>query len=167
MRSLLTLAACCLFVTFSSAQPRTVADLKRCSPEELHALYLAGTVGDLPQGDLPGQVLHFNDRHFAKARVRMSNLFWKGKWFGSDTYFENLWLGGHRFLGSHHAHGTSWVDGKPALILEYPRRAPMFGNMHDELREIAPGLFLGVIFMKEPCPYHRGYFAIEVPGCCR
>ncbi len=84
---------------------------------------------------------------------------------GSDTYFANRWIGNRRWIGSYYVIGPSWLDGKPAIVLEYPKGTPLFANMHDEIREISPGLYLGTVFMREPCPYLRGFFAIEMP--CR
>jgi hypothetical protein len=46
--------------------------------------------------------------------------------------------------------GASAVDGRPALILDYDlaRNPPWIRKIHDEIREIAPGLFLGPAMWK-------------------
>ena len=37
----------------------------------------------------------------------------------------------------------SWLDGRPCLVMQYAPDAPVFGNVRDELRQIAPGVWLG------------------------
>ena len=62
--------------------------------------------------------------------------------------------------------GVSWHDGNPCLVLDYPSDTPIFGNTRDEIREVAPGLFLARLYETCPRPHFRGYFAIEVQSCC-
>jgi hypothetical protein len=149
---------CCL-------KPRCVADLKRLSVCELADLFTKAEMGHIPCGDLDGQLLCKTDHCLAKMKVWCSNLAWRGKHFGPDNYFINRWIGNRSWLDSCYTVGPAWTDGRPALILEYPPQTPLFGNQHDEIREIAPGLYLGVIFEKGPCPRVLGYFAIEIPKC--
>lgn len=44
----------------------------------------------------------------------------------------------------------SELDGAPALVLDYdlPRNPPWIRKIHDEIREVAPGLFLGPAMWK-------------------
>jgi hypothetical protein len=96
-------------------------------------------------------------------KTRMTNRVWKGKYFEEDGSFTNQWLG-FRALHSHTCEGLSWLDGQPCVILEYPPDTPVFGNTRDEVREIAPGLWLGMWYDREPCPKLRGFFALECPA---
>jgi hypothetical protein len=130
----------------------------------LDDLFKSSDVGNIPVGDLDGQVLYLEDRH-GRLKVWVSNLVWRGKYSGEDAYVSNRWIGNQRRIGAYHVTGPSWVDGRPSIILDYPAGTPIFGNMHDELREIAPGLYLGLMFDGCPCPTFRGYFAIEVRNC--
>jgi hypothetical protein len=148
-----------------------VADLTRLSPVELGDLFLRSDLGNIPVGDLDGQMLYLTDRH-GEFRVWASNLIWRGKYFAEDTYFANRWFCNQRRIGSHYQIGPSWTDGEPAIILEYPKGTPLFENMHDEVREVAPGLYLGVVFDRCPCPKFRGFFAVQTrkcqtPTCCK
>ena len=58
--------------------------------------------------------------------------------------------------------GDSWLDGRPCQVMEYPAGTPLFGNVRDELRELSPGLWLGMYYEREPHPKLRGYFALEL-----
>lgn len=139
--------------------PQSVADLRGCCPAELDEIFRAGKVTHVPIGDLDGQMLYLTDRA-GKFKVNVSNLVWRGKYLGEDNYFSNRWIGQRRWIGSYYVIGPSWVDGAPAIVLEYPRG--VFANLHDEMREIAPGLLLGTVFDRNPVKF-RGYFAVEIP----
>lgn len=178
--SILTLLALTLFVAIAlpghgqpccHPTPQCVADLRKLSSAELAELFTRSELGNIPVGDLKGQMLHLTDKCLPKVKVLTSNLVWRGKYLGPDTYFSNRWIGNRRWIGAYYVIGPSWMDGKPAIILEYPPGTPFFTNLHDELREIAPGLYLGTVFERCPCPSFRGWFAIEIPkckgpGCC-
>lgn len=144
--------------------PRCVADLKKLSRCELDALFAAADMGPIPCGDLDGCVLCLADR-FARLKVFSSNLVWRGKYLDGDNYVSNRWIGHRRRIGACYITGPSWVDGRPALIVEYAPGTPIFANVRDELREVAPGVYLGIMFDRAPCPKFRGYFAIETPKC--
>ena len=40
----------------------------------------------------------------------------------------------------------SWLDGQPCTVLDYSRSSRLFGWIRDEIREVAPGVFLGVVW---------------------
>jgi hypothetical protein len=41
--------------------------------------------------------------------------------------------------------GESWADGRPSLIFDYSR-SRLWPDVRDEVREVAPGLYLGVMY---------------------
>ena len=77
----------------------------------------------------------------------------------------NRWAGGVKAIRSHAVIAPSWADGRPAVVMEYPTGTPVFANTHDELREVAPGLYLGAFYDRCPCPRLRGYFALTIDPC--
>jgi hypothetical protein len=48
--------------------------------------------------------------------------------------------------------------------MEYAPGTPILGNVRDEIREIAPGLYLGRLYERCP-PRFLGYFALEAVSC--
>ena len=40
----------------------------------------------------------------------------------------------------------SWYDGKPCIVLDYSKTSFVAQKIRDEIREIAPGVFLGLVF---------------------
>jgi hypothetical protein len=150
--------------TDRSAAPQSVADLARLNPAELSDVFKGGSIKEFPVGELNGQMLYLTDRLLPVYKVNTANKVWRGKYvgIGEDASFANRWMGNRRWLGSKYVIGPSWLDGQPAIILEYPIGTPMFANLHDEMREVAPGVLLGTVFERNPRKF-RGYFAIEVP----
>jgi hypothetical protein len=151
------------------AQPQqclTLESLQRMSACELATLFDRGELKQSPVGIAKGKLVYLNDWN-AKFRVNMSNAVWRGKRLEEDGYFINRWIGGRERIDSHYVIGPSWVDGRPAVIMEYPPGTKLFWNMHDELREVAPGLFMGPVFERFPCPKWRGFVAFQLDTCCQ
>jgi len=139
--------------------------LQHMSVCELEQLYALAEPGAPPVGCLRGKALVMTGNACPLLSARLGNLAWKGKCFCPDGAFINRWPAGIKALGSCAAPGPSWYDGRPSLIMEYPSETPIFRNVHDEIREVAPGLYLGRLYERCPCRRFLGYFALEVPGC--
>jgi hypothetical protein len=144
--------------------PRCLDALQRLGPCQFAALYARADLGRPLAGVAQGRLLYLTDRN-ARLRVRLANAVWRGKLACEDGAFVNRWIGGVRAIGSHYVVGPSWIDGRPCIIMEYAPGTALFANMHDELREIAPGLYLGPVFERFPCPKFRGWVALQVDVC--
>lgn len=60
--------------------------------------------------------------------------------------------------------GASAVDGNPTVILDYdkPANPPYIRKIHDEIREVSPGLYLGPAMWKaDTGPVHVLWFALD------
>ena len=140
----------------------TVSELKRMDICELDQLFAQGAAAASPVGPARGTILLRTDGK--RMRARLAGTVWKGKHFYPDGCMINQWLG-FRAIGTQVTVGPSWYDGKPSLIVEYPPGTPVFGNARDELREIAPGLFLGRFYERCPCQKLQGYFVLVLQHC--
>jgi hypothetical protein len=134
--------------------------LQRLCPSELEALYTQADIGTPPIGCTRGRVLSLADTRLPRVKACAFNLTWKGKCFEADGAFINRWPG-FKALSSRAEPGASWYDGRPSLVMEYAPGTPLFANLHDEIREVAPGLYLGRLYERCPCPRFVGYFALE------
>ena len=112
-----------------------------------------------------GRVVLLTDRRLPRVKAGAANAVWRGKEWAADGSFVNRWAGGVRAIGSQAVIGPSWADGRPAVVMEYPPGTPLFANTRDELREVAPGLYLGAFYDRCPCPRLRGYFALTIDPC--
>jgi hypothetical protein len=138
-----------------------LAQLKGLGLHELEEVFASAPGCAVPVGFGRGEVLLRTDARHARMKARMTNCVWKGKRFAEDGSFTNQWAG-FRALHSCLAVGPSWLDEMPCVILEYPEGTPLFGNTRDELREVAPGLWLGMWYDRQPCPKLRGFFALQL-----
>lgn len=58
--------------------------------------------------------------------------------------------------------GESWPDGGAALILDDSRTSFLYRLDRDEIRQVAPGLFLGLMYERTcPRPTFKMYFVLE------
>jgi hypothetical protein len=137
----------------------TLGCLKKMSACELERLFEEAPAGDIPVGDVRGHVLLMTSARMPRLQARLASSIWKGKHFEEDGAFINQWPG-FQALRSHSEPGTSWHDGKPCIVIEYPPQTPVFGNNRDEIRTVAPGLYLARLYERCPCPKFRGYFAL-------
>jgi hypothetical protein len=54
----------------------------------------------------------------------------------------------------------SWVDNKECIVLDYSKTSLLARVIRDEIREVSPGLYLGVIFWGKKKTIN---FALEMP----
>jgi hypothetical protein len=146
--------------------PTCLEDLDGLSACQLYSLYTHAELGRPLVGVARGRMVYLADRTLPKVKLFGARQVWRGKMACEDGTFVNRWIGGYNAIGSQYVIGPSWIDGRPAVIMEYPPGTKLFWNMHDELREIAPGLYMGPVFDRFPCPKFRGYLALELE-CCK
>jgi hypothetical protein len=137
------------------------------STPELELLYRNAGAGDIPTGYLPGKVLYCPDERFAGAKSRLSALVWHGKIFDPCTgTLINQWCGLQAVRARVYP-GSSCLDGRPAIVMDYRGvSCVVWASVRDEMREVAPGLYLGVMFRcRGACAQFKMFFALEVqPG---
>jgi len=139
--------------------------LRRMSFEELEELYRAGrrpaSVSDL-DGEGEGAMLAVRrvGEPFASLlrAFGKSSLFpWRGKTFrsrgadrGEGINRVDLGFTRARWFPFATRFDASFLDGRPAFVLDYsgPGNPPLIRQIVDELREVAPGLYLGPAALK-------------------
>src|SRR5262245_14318790 len=149
------------------ASIHSLDSLSRKSSNELDALYRAASVSKTmhaADGALVGRMLAVRGlpgplrgplRRWAASR----SFVWEGKTFqaSSDTHgvghnrvFIPNALGHQNLFPFETPFGPSAIDGKPTLILDYDLdvNPGYIRHVHDEIREIAEGLFMGPAMWK-------------------
>ena len=138
-------------------------DLVRMSRCELETLYRRAEWAPLPCGFAPGRAIP--DPGSAKT-VRQSRLIgavWKGKVIRPDGTMINRGPLGLEAVRARIYVGESWLDGRPTLVLDYCGMSRLFPDVRDELREVAPGLYLGLTYRRDcPGPRLATFFALDV-----
>jgi hypothetical protein len=154
--------------TIVSAQtnaPLTMDRLVRMGPGELDALYRGAGVGATPSGKVRGRAIVRPGERLGPALSRGARILWQGKVFRpEDATAVNRFFGVRAVRGVTSV-GPSWLDGRPSLILDYSGTSLVYARVRDEIREVAPGLYLGLMYARSsPQPTFRMFFALEAPG---
>jgi hypothetical protein len=145
----------------SAAPPQSPRDFVRAERDVLDALFAAGSVGEIPAGYLPGRVIPEPGTRRPEAKSRRLGLVWRGKVFHGDGTAHNR-VFGLTAVPMTVYHGTSWHDGGPAIIVDYADSWRIFRNVRDEIREVAPGLYLGRTFVtKDSVARQTNMFALQ------
>ena len=118
------------------------ADLRQTTPCCWEVQFRKGTVECIPHGCTKGTVL-YADGKTPRVTARLQGIAWKGKNFHDDGTFTNRWLGGVQAVSTDTRVEPSWMDGQPCITMQYAPNAQVFGNVRDELRQIAPDVWLG------------------------
>jgi hypothetical protein len=136
--------------------------LARLSWPALEALYRQAEPGAIPEGYTPGRAIYCPDSRFAGVRSKVTAALWHGKLFDPcDGTLVNQWLG-FRAIKARVCYGPSWLDGRPSIIMDYSETSRVWADVRDELREVAPGLYLGRMYRRKACgAQFQFYFALE------
>ena len=140
---------------------RTLDGLATLSAAQLEGLYRQGVSAPMPAGRVRGLAL-YPDSRFPRAKAKASRVAWQGKIFDPATSTAtNRFFGANVIKGNVYA-GQSWLDGNPALILDYQGTSKVYGNYRDEIRQVAPGVYLGLMHDRTTNPpAFKMYFAFS------
>ena len=151
----------------ASRSMQSLDTLAERSLSELAALYRGASVSSsmhAADGALTGRMLAVRGlprplgallRRFAAS----PSFLWEGKTFQAESDARGVGhnrvsmpgvLGRQNLFPYETAFGPSAIDGKPTLILDYDLAVnpPYIRRIHDEIREVSPGLFLGPAMWK-------------------
>ena len=140
--------------------------LAHMSWPELECLYRQAEPGTIPEGYTPGRALYCPDSRFYGMRSKMTGAVWHGKIFdGCEGTLVNQWAG-FRAIKARVSYGPSWLDGRPSIIMDYCGTSHVWADVRDEIREVSPGVYLGLMYRRKPCgPQFQYYFALEACPC--
>ena len=139
--------------------PQTMQQLVRLPAGELAALYAASPAAPVPSGFVPGRSIKNPGSRFTAANARATRLLWQGKIFRDDGTMINR-FGPLKAIPAAVYVGDSWVDGQPALIFDYSR-SRLWPDVRDEVREVSPGLYLGVMYKGTSPPKQKMFFTLD------
>ena len=141
----------------------TADTLVRMGPAELDQLYRNSGPGLQPRGRVRGIPIVSPGSPIAPTLSRGARVIWQGKVFRDDGRTAvNRFFGIQAVQGNLY-YGTSWVDGGSSLILDYQQTSFVYGRYRDEIRQVGPNLYLGVMHTRtEPVPTFTRYFAFQV-----
>src|SRR5690242_9640950 len=127
----------------------TVAPLVSRSQSQLDRLFRRSPAGPIPQGDTAGIALIAPGTPLSTILVRLVHLVaWQGKVFdpATGTLRNKITPFGIRAIAAQVYKEASWVDGQECIVLDYSKTSLLAHWIRDEIREVAPGQYLGVVF---------------------
>ena len=129
-----------------------VPQLLKMSQAELDALFTSSPAGEIPNGEAEGTAIISPGTTYSDEIAKFINLFaWQGKNFDAEKgVLKNriLPLGLNAILAKVYK-GTSWLDNKECIVLDYSETSLLAHWIRDEIRQIGPGLYLGVVYWKK------------------
>ncbi len=148
--------------TVTAPAAATLDQLLQMSPAELDAIYRQGTAVAIPEGRIRGTAILSPGTRRTRVLSRGARLMWQGKVFEpGQTSAVNRFFG-MRVVRGQVYQGPSWLDGQPSLVLDYSQTSRVYANNRDEIRQVAPGLFLGLMYDRTTSPPGLAmYFALE------
>jgi hypothetical protein len=151
----------------AEAVPLCLEQLTHLSWCELEQLYRQAAPGMMPAGYLRGQPIYCPCAPLSPTRSKVSQLVWHGKHFcPCDGTLINQWCLGKQAVRARVCYGESWLDGKPSIVMDYRGMSHVWGDVRDEIREVAPGLYLGLMYRcRAGQPQMKLFFVLQACSC--
>src|ERR1700733_4519587 len=126
----------------------------KLSVEQLDNVFRNAPAGAIPIGEGDGTAIVGTGPAVSDTVAKFVHIFtWKGKVFEPDpvdpqraTLKNRLFLLGTKAIVAEVYRGESWLDGKDCIVLDYSQTSIVAQWVRDEIREVSPGLYLGVVY---------------------
>jgi len=126
-----------------------VNQLLAMSQSELDQLFESSQAGPIPQGQAEGTAIVDPGTELSPIAARFIHIFaWKGKVFDPQRgilYNRILPMGEQAVIAKVYR-GNSWLDDKDCIVLDYSQTSLIAHWIRDEIREVAPHLYLGIVY---------------------
>jgi hypothetical protein len=127
----------------------SASQLLSLSQQELDDLFTRSPAGDIPNGEGNGTAIISPGTTFTEAIAKLINIFaWQGKTFDAahGTLTNRILVFGLNAIVAQVYKGPSWFDGKECIVLDYSHTSLVAEHIRDEIRQIDPGTYLGVVY---------------------
>ena len=129
-------------------------DFLKLTSEQLDEIFRNSTPGEIPLGQGEGTAIIAPSTVVSDLIAKFVHLFsWKGKVFEHDPadpkrgmLKNRLLLLGTKAIIAQVYKGVSWFDQKECIILDYSHTSLVAQWVRDEIREVSPGVYLGIVY---------------------
>lgn len=141
--------------------PLDLAHLQTLTPDELDELFRQSPAGAIPDGEADGVVLLASGTDLTGPLSKLIHLVgWKGKVFdrGRGELLNRISPVGLEAVRAKVYKEASWLDEKETIVLDYSKTSLVAQWIRDEIREVSPGVYLGLVFWERSKILH---FALD------
>jgi hypothetical protein len=127
----------------------TIDKLLDMSQAELDQLFRSSAAGEVPRGEARGTVLVVPGSELSDEAAKLVHLIaWQGKVFDPDKgeLRNEVSPFGFRAVRAKVYKAASWLDGNECIVLDYSRTSLVAHWIRDEIRQIGPGTYLGIVY---------------------
>lgn len=142
----------------------TAPQLLSMSQKELDDLFSSSPSGDIPNGEAQGTAIIAPGTVFSQEIASLINIFgWQGKTFDAahGTLTNRILAFGLNAIVAQVYKDQSWFDSKECIVLDYSKTSLVAKHIRDEIRQIGPGLYLGLVYWEKSRTIH---FALQFPA---
>jgi hypothetical protein len=141
-----------------------VPQLLEMTDDELDQLFRHSEAGEIPSGAAEGTVLIRSGTELAGPAAKLIHLLvWQGKVFDPERgeLRNEILPFGIKAVQAKVYKDPSWLDGKETIVLDYSHTSLIAHWIRDEIREVGPGTYLGLVFWERHKVLH---FALQFPS---
>lgn len=141
--------------------PLDLAHLQTLTPDELDELFRRSPAGAIPNGEADGVVLLASGTDLTGPLSKLIHLVgWKGKVFDREQgeLLNRISPVGLEAVRAKVYKEASWLDEKETIVLDYSKTSLVAQWIRDEIREVSPGVYLGLVFWERSKILH---FALD------
>jgi hypothetical protein len=142
----------------------TAAQLLAMSQKELDDLFSSSPAGDIPNGEAQGTAIIAPGTVLSPETAALISIFgWEGKTFDAahGTLTNRILAFGINAIVAQVYKDKSWFDGQECIVLDYSKTSLLAKHVRDEIRQIGPGMYLGIVFWDKTRTIN---FALQFPG---
>ena len=117
--------------------------------EQLDDLFKKSPAGPIPDGPAKGTAIIVPGTVMSREIAEIINIFaWQGKTFDSKhgVLTNKVSVLGFNAIVAEVYKGESWLDQKECIVLDYSKTSLLAHYIRDEIREVAPKLYLGKVY---------------------
>ncbi len=136
----------------------------KMSGDQLDQIFRESPAGDIPQGEGKGTAIIAPGTEVSDDIACFVNVFtWKGKVFDpvKGELRNRILPLGHKAIVAKVYKDKSWFDEKECIVLDYSKTSLVAQWIRDEIREVAPGIYLGLVYWGKKKLIH---FALQFPA---
>jgi hypothetical protein len=130
----------------------TAQTISQMTADEVDQLFRNGEVGQIPNGQAEGTAIFWPGSATEPLVEKLVHkIAWQGKVVSAeDRSLKNRILPiGLQAIAADVYKGRSWFDGEDCIVLDYSSRSIVARWVRDEIRRVAPGLYLGLVYLRK------------------